>query len=81
MKRLRCKVVRPYVYIVYECSDNDYVGCCINDGKIHGVYLNKDEAEGKRAKLSRTRAFLGYIAILKKPLQGRDLTYKMGKNL
>jgi hypothetical protein len=36
------KVKRSYVYVVYECES------ILNDGKVHGVYINREEAEGKK---------------------------------
>lgn len=63
------KFVRSHCFVVYECCDYD----AEVEGRIHGIYLNREEAEGKREKLMLTYACPGYIAILKKPLLGKDL--------
>lgn len=52
------KVINSYVYVVYEFTAE----------KVHGVYINKAEAEGKRKKLNSTN----YVAILKKPVLGKE---------
>jgi hypothetical protein len=67
------KITRGYCYIVYECSEH---GSVVVEGKIHGVYLNISEAMGKKVKLHNLLSTRGYIAILKKPLEGKDLTYE-----
>jgi len=62
----------PYVFIVLEFAEGS--------AQIHGVYANKDEAQGKKIALELKYAVSnfgavrpGYIAILKKPLLGKTL--------
>ncbi len=67
------KVTNNYVFIVYECAkkvQNAEFGLSVSDGYIHGVYINQDEATGKAHSLIATGR--GYIAVLKKPLQGKS---------
>lgn len=80
----RYRLIHPYVYIVYECSDWSVRKKDSIDGKIHGVYINRKEAEGKVYKLKqRAMESMGYLAILKKPIQGSDLLSNVleGKSL
>ena len=76
------KVTRKYVFIVLEHDTHKIVDVFdsrrftknVISGKsaiVHGVYINKEEAEGKRRKI--IGATLGYIAVLKLPLQGKSL--------
>jgi len=65
------RITRSYVYVVYSCG-NEGLGL---DGRVEGVYINREEAEGKRAKLvERMVDFVNnqHIAILKKPLHGKN---------
>lgn len=60
----------PSVYVVLEHA----VG--INDAVVHGVYTNRAHAYGKVDKVKAKRAKegreAGYLAILKKPIEGRS---------
>ena len=58
------KIINSYVYIVLEHHTQKA------DAKIHGVYINKEEAEGKFVKLTK-RNMGGYLAVLKKPVLGK----------
>lgn len=65
------KIINSYVYIVLEHHTDE------NDAKVHGVYINKDEAEGKAHKLRLGRLGdepknKGYISVLKKPVLGKE---------
>ncbi len=66
------KVIKPYVYIVYECAYEwgDPRNREIKGEIIHGLYTTRVSALGKALKLC-TRP--GYIAILKKPVHGKDM--------
>jgi hypothetical protein len=76
------KVINNYVYIVYECPTSFKLtkggeGIKYKGGTIHGVYVNHSEAMGKSLKLSYNKegtlnTKLGYMCILKKPVQGKD---------
>lgn len=56
------KLIYSSVYIVLE----HHIGS--QEAIIHGVYINREEAEGKASKLADS---VGYISILKKPVLGR----------
>ena len=58
------KLARKYVFVVLECSGEN------NDEHIHGVFINRAEAEGKAQKISNRP---GHIAVLKLPLSGASL--------
>lgn len=54
----------PYVFIVLEFTEEG--------GFVHGVYANWDEADGKRLTvLRKNRDSANYVAVLKKPIQGK----------
>ena len=61
------KIINNYVFIVYEFPNE------VNkSGHIHGVYVNRSEAEGKVNKLNR-HFITGVreLAILKKSVLGK----------
>lgn len=67
------KVIHSYVYIVYECSEVISVDISTVEhfpGKIHGVYVNENEAIGKANSLDK-RKIGGWISVLKKPVLGK----------
>ena len=81
------RLIKPYVYIVYECGEWNKLKSDNVEGVVHGVYINREEAVGKKHSLgNRPIEYItdesgdthpiyaeGYIAILKKPLNGKDL--------
>lgn len=52
-----------YVFVVFEFGD---------DPRVHGVYVNREEAVAKRTKIYNNDASAGYVAVLKKPLHGKS---------
>lgn len=72
-KQGKLKVAHSYVFVVYECSEWFTTKRQTIEGKIHGVYISKEEALGKKEKLYKTPGIEGHICILKKPLQGASL--------
>lgn len=62
----KSRVTRPYVYVVYSCKNSGY------GGNVEGVYINKEEAEGKRGKLMAGNITGRWVAVLKKPLHGKN---------
>lgn len=70
------KVIHSYVYVVYECSEiitEDHDSGVTTEhfpGKIHGVYVNENEAIGKADSLDK-RKIVGWISVLKKPVLGK----------
>lgn len=59
------KFTYNYVYIVLEHHNDKH------DSIIHGAYINRSEAEGKANKI-KNKTDVGYVAILKKPVQGKQ---------
>jgi hypothetical protein len=69
------KLVNSYVYVVLEYHSET------TDPRVHGVYINKEEADGKRDRLlfGKTKDLIhtpatakNYVAVLKKPLKGKE---------
>lgn len=64
------------MYIVLEHSTENQ-GIKMSDEKIHGVYINREEAEGKANKIRRIQMknklmTVQHVSILKKPVQGKQ---------
>lgn len=57
-------MLHPYLYVVLEHS----VG--MQDAIVHGVYIKKEYAQGKIDKLKKQRKDVGYLSLLKKPING-----------
>ena len=53
-----------YIFIVLECHKHK------KHEKIHGVYTSREIAENKAAKIAKKNPDHGYLAILKKPIEG-----------
>lgn len=78
MSNKSTKVINNYVYIVLE-HETEYTSA-----KVHGVYTTRDIAENKRESLMRYAYLngrmllkpLGYLSVLKKPVQGPSLLKK-----
>lgn len=62
------QIEKPYVYVVVEHATRK------NDAVLHGVYTDKWIAEQKsewvREKRLEKKQPLGYVAVLKKPIEG-----------
>jgi len=58
------KLAYKHVHVVYECGNYAFN----SEGKIHGVYVNRKDAEVKANRLYSSE--MGYICILKMPLKG-----------
>lgn len=70
------KFIKDYVYVVLEHDTmhaeykNDKIKMKGSSAVLHGVYINKEEAQGKRNKLIE-KGSKGYVAVLKKPVLGK----------
>jgi len=61
------KIINNYVYVVLEHHTDT------TDEKIHGIYINIEEARGKQEKLVlNSKIPLGYLSVLKKPVLGKE---------
>lgn len=61
------KVINNYVYVVLQHHTAH------TDAKLLGVYINREEAEGKAAKVTKAnKKSEGYISVLKKSVEGRQ---------
>lgn len=78
MTNFPTKRVRNYVYVVLEHASQQRSVSLYTDAVVHGVYINKEEADGKKTSLIIKSIISGsprsgYICILKKPLHGKSV--------
>lgn len=60
------KLVNSYVYVVLEYHSE-------NTGpRVHDVFINEQEAQGKKESLTLPTKTTNYVAVLKKPLRGKE---------
>ena len=58
---------KPYVYVVLQYNSED------DAPVLHGIYTHREYADKKALKLWLRNSHSGYIAVLKKPIQGAGI--------